>query len=93
MPFERAAYAREADGREWGDPSLVSGVTVRGACWLGPGARVGRGAELHDVVIGAGAEVQPGASLHEVVVWDGVEVSGRHARSIAWSSAEPVLRA
>ena len=70
-PWARAGWARRPDGTEVGDPELVRGATVVGPAWIGPGARIGRGATLSRVVIGAGAEVPAAAELVDSVVWDG----------------------
>lgn len=73
-PLERAGWTRTASGAERGDRALVSGVDVRGAAWVGPGARIGAGAVLEDVVVGARAEVPAGVRLRRAVVWDGARI-------------------
>lgn len=87
-PFDRAGWGRRADGTEVGDRALVAGADVQGACWIGPGSRIGAGAVLRDAVVGAGAEVAPGARLTECVVWDDVAVEGAHTGSILWSAGK-----
>ncbi len=78
-PFPRAGWARTADGVEHGDRALVDGVTVTGPAWVGPGARIRRGAALHRCVVGAGAEIA--GNLRECVVWDGAAATGDHHRA------------
>jgi mannose-1-phosphate guanylyltransferase len=71
-PFPRAAYARTADGRVVGDPAILRGATVKGACWVGPGAKIGQWVELKDSIVGAGSVVPDGMKLDQTVVWDGI---------------------
>jgi NDP-sugar pyrophosphorylase family protein/aminoglycoside/choline kinase family phosphotransferase len=52
------------------------GVRVDGFCAAGPGARIGRGARLHDCLIGPGAEVAPGAEVSRAALAPGVRVHG-----------------
>lgn len=73
-PFARAAWSRDGAGRERGDRAAVAGVEVRGAAWVGPGARLGPGVVLQDAVVGAGAVVPAGTTLRRAVVWDGARV-------------------
>lgn len=83
-PFARAAFAVGPRGVV-GAPG--PGVEVRGAAWVGPGARVGRGAVLTDSVVGAGAVVSAGARLTRCVVWDGVEVPpGEHTDAVLYGA-------
>ncbi len=82
-PFQRAGYGRTADGVETGDASLVDGVEVQGAVWVGKGAKVAPGTVLRDTVLGAGAVVGPGSNLAECVVWDNAAIDGAHTRVIA----------
>lgn len=66
-----AAYARLATGTHGARPP---GVDVEGACWVGPGARLGRQVRLRDAVVGAGARVSDDTALDRCVVFDGVLV-------------------
>jgi NDP-sugar pyrophosphorylase family protein len=72
-PIERAAFAQRSSVVT-GDSSLVDGVSVSGAVWVGVGAVIGDGAVLHDCIVGAGAVVAAGVTLRNAVVWDGCEV-------------------
>lgn len=83
-PFVRAAYARTGDRRVTGDPAVIDGVTVEGPVWIGPGARLGRGAVLDGVVVGAGASVAAGAVLRQTVIWDGQAADGQLSRAIVF---------
>ncbi len=84
-PMVRAGFARWSDGRTAGDASLVEGVTLEGAVWVGSGARVAPGASLRDTVVGEGARVAAAAKLDASVVWSDATVpAGAHHRSIAY---------
>lgn len=71
-PFARAAFARTADGRLYGDPAVVRGATIRGSVWVGHDVRVGSGVLLEDAVVGDGVFLPDGLRLQRSVVWDGV---------------------
>lgn len=71
-PFARAAFARTGDGRTFGDRTAAGGAEIRGACWIGHGAKLGEGVTLRDTIIGEDAAVADGADLDRVVVWDGL---------------------
>ncbi len=73
-PHLHAAWARDASGRELGDP--LPGVEVAGPFWIGPGAQVAPGTRIERSIVGPSAVVAPGARLREAVVWDGVRVEG-----------------
>lgn len=85
-PFARAGFAVTADGTLHGDPALVAGATVRGPVWVGPGARIARGATLDHAIVGAGATVGSGVEVVRSVVWEGVDVAASLAGSIAWDT-------
>lgn len=82
-PFARAGYAITADGREYGDRSLVARAAhVEGPVWIGPDATIGRDASLARAIVGPGGYVASGAALDEVVVWDGERAEGTLRRAI-----------
>jgi NDP-sugar pyrophosphorylase family protein len=59
--------------------AMVAGsAQLTGATAIGPDARIGDGAVLHDTVVWPGATVAAGAKLSRCVVTAGVEVSGTH---------------
>lgn len=70
-PIARAAYAVSPRGKVGQAPRDVE---IEGCVWIGPDARVDRGAALKDSVIGNGARVRAGARLTRCVVWEGRDV-------------------
>ena len=65
--------ARRADGM-WVNGSPVVEGTVEGACWLGDGVMVARGATVVGSVLGPRARVEEGASVTGSVLLDGATV-------------------
>ncbi len=56
--------------REWVHPSaqVAADAELRGACVLGPGARVGEGVSLEDTILWRGAEIASRARLKNCIV-------------------------
>jgi mannose-1-phosphate guanylyltransferase len=75
-PWARAGWARRPDGVEVGDPALIGGARVEGPAWIGPGAKIRRGARIANSVVGADAAVA--GVLTNSVVWDGAHTDGGH---------------
>jgi len=63
----------------------------QGGVLAAPGAVIGKGAHLDQVVLGEGAVVEPGAKLTRVVLWPGARASGALADAIV-TTAGTVVR-
>jgi mannose-1-phosphate guanylyltransferase len=63
----------------WIDPSaeIGPGVKISGATAIGAGAKIGRGAILHDCLIWENAEVASGADLRRCIVTRGLVADGK----------------
>ncbi|MCB9688608.1 MAG: NDP-sugar synthase [Alphaproteobacteria bacterium] len=82
-PHARAAYARDASGRECG--VRPDGVRCEGPVWIGRGAELAPGTVLDHSVVGEGARVGPDSVLTQTVVWDGARHEGGAAtRSVVY---------
>lgn len=78
-PLSRAAFATDGAGRRVGQASARQSFTVRGAAWVGPGARLAEGVVLEDSIVGHDATVPADTQLVRSVVWDGATVpAGSH---------------
>jgi NDP-sugar pyrophosphorylase family protein len=63
----------------WIDPSaeIGPGVKISGATAIGAGAKIGRGAILHDCLVWENAEVAAGADLSRCIVTRGLVADGK----------------
>lgn len=81
-PMERAAFAMDGCGRQVGHLAARQGVILRGAVWVGHGARLAEGVVLEDSVVGDHAVVPAGTRLVRSVVWDGCTVPEGHHEGV-----------
>jgi len=88
--FQEASYAVNSEGREFGNPDSVTGLSgaiLTPPFFFGPGNQVESGARIGpDASIGALCRIGAGARVEDAALWSQVEVDGGETISGALAS-------